>query len=59
VSEVEDNTEYDPEQETTDVEPFSDEGPAEAVVTFRSKNGNLSLSSSPPERRGRLKMLSR
>lgn len=56
VSEVEDNTEYDPGKETTDVEQSSDEeeGPAEVVVTFRSKNGNLSWSSSPPERRGRL-----
>ncbi|XP_070993089.1 uncharacterized protein [Oncorhynchus clarkii lewisi] len=56
VSEVEDNTEYDPDQETTDVEQSSDEdeGPAEVVVTFRSKNGNLSWSSSTPERRGQL-----
>jgi hypothetical protein len=56
VSEVEENTEYDPEQETTDVEHSSDEeeGPAEVVGTFRSNNGNISWSSSPPERRGRL-----
>ena len=35
VSEVEDNTEYDPDQETTDVEQISteEEGPAEVVVT--------------------------
>ena len=56
MSEVEDNTEYDPDQETTNVEPSIDEEEraAEIVVTSWSKNGNLSWSSSPSERRGRL-----
>jgi hypothetical protein len=56
VSEVEDNTEYDPDQETTDVEQSSheEEGPVEVVVTIRSNNGNLFWSSSSPEKRGRL-----
>ena len=51
VSEDEDDTEYNPDQELTDGEESSDEedGHAEAAVTFRSKNGNLSWSSSPPE----------
>ena len=53
VSEVEDNTEYDPDQETTSGEK---EGPAEVVVTTFQSN-NL-----PPHLRGevgcRLKMLS-
>ena len=58
----EDNTEYNPEQELTDEEETSDEedSHAEAVVTFKSKNGNLSWSSSPPDNQGRpqLKMSS-
>ena len=53
MSEVEDNTENYPDQETNYEEQSSDEeeGPAEVVVTFRSKNGNLSWSSSPREER--------
>jgi hypothetical protein len=45
VSEVEDNTEYDTDQETTDVEPSSDEeeDPAEVVVTFRVKEWTFFL----------------
>ena len=37
------NTDYDPDEETTDVEQSSDEeeGPAKVVVTFLSKNGSL------------------
>ncbi|XP_070773707.1 piggyBac transposable element-derived protein 4-like [Enoplosus armatus] len=44
VSEVEEDTEYNPEEED----------PAEVVVSFWSKNGNFSWMSSPPERRGQL-----
>ena len=45
-----------PDQEITDGEESSDEedGHAEATVTFKSKNGNSSWSSSSPENQGRL-----
>ncbi|GLD62741.1 piggyBac transposable element-derived protein 4-like protein [Lates japonicus] len=51
VSEAEDDTEYNPDQEISDEEESSDEedGHSAAAVTFKSKNGNLSWSSSPPE----------
>ena len=56
VSQDEDDTEYNPDQELSDRAEFSDEedGHAKADVTFRSKNGNLFWSSSPPENQGRL-----
>ena len=55
LSEDEDDTEYNPNQEWTDEHESSDEedGHAEAAVTFQSKNGNLSWSPSPPENQGR------
>ena len=55
VSEDEDDTDSNPDQELTDEEESSDEeeGHAEAAVTFKSKNGNLSWSSSPPENQSR------
>ena len=39
------HTEYDPDEETTDVEQSSDEeeGPAEVVVTFLSRMGVCGL----------------
>lgn len=46
VSEGEDDPEYNPDQEMTDEEQSSDEedGHVKTTVTFKSKNGNLSLS---------------
>lgn len=51
VSEVEDDTKYNPEKKDSDTD---EEDPAEAVVSFQSKNTSLSWMSSPPERRGRV-----
>lgn len=54
VSEEEGTTESATELETTDEElSSSDEGPAEVTVSFWSKDGTLSWSSSPPMRQGR------
>lgn len=51
VSEAEDDTEYNPDQERTDCGDDED-GRAEATVTFKSHNGDLF--SSPPENQGTL-----
>ncbi|XP_056108635.1 piggyBac transposable element-derived protein 4-like [Rhinichthys klamathensis goyatoka] len=54
VSEEGGTTESATELETTDEEQSSsDEGPAEVTVSFWSKDGTLSWSSSPPMRQGR------
>lgn len=53
---TEDRMEYNPDQETTDVELRSDDvdHKTEVAVTFKSKNGDISWSSFPPDNQGRL-----